>query len=52
MFSPSLEKLHWQILNSKDVISLSEDETSNFDPLMVFTFYFFDDKVETKTAKF
>lgn len=62
MLSPSLEKPHWQILSStiwaekclifsKDSISLSEDETSNLDPLMIFTFYFFGDKAERQKLR-
>lgn len=62
MLSPSLEKPRWQILNStvwaetclifsKDAISSIEDESSNFDPLMVFTFYFFGDVIERQKLR-
>ncbi|CAO3687992.1 unnamed protein product [Rhizopus stolonifer] len=52
MLSPTLEKPHWQTLNStiwaekyliisKDAISFSEEEASKLDLLEVFTLYFF-----------
>lgn len=57
MLSLSLEKSQWGNLNStiwvekcltfsKDTVRFSEDEASKFDPLVVFTFYFFDNGIE------